>query len=63
MTKSRFRKKNNEAILDVEEYGVLCMTCSASISDGSEDKKDVMYTSKESYLWVPIIAYLVKKSR
>jgi len=62
MIKSKSRKKNDEAILDVEEYGILCMTCSWHFTENYEENKEVIYTSKESYLWVPIIAYLVKET-
>lgn len=62
MLKSKSRKKNDEAILDVEEYGILCMTCAWQMTENFDQNKEVLYTSKESYLWVPIIAYLVKET-
>jgi hypothetical protein len=62
MIRSKSRKKNDEAILDVEEYGILSMTCSSLIPESQMQTKNVIYTSKESYLWVPIIAYLVRET-
>jgi hypothetical protein len=62
MIRSKSRKKNDEAILDVEEYGILSMTCSSLIPESQIQTKNVIYTSKESYLWVPIIAYLVRET-
>lgn len=56
------RKKNNEAVLDVEEFGILLMTCSTKVDNDPNDNKEAIYTSKESYLWVPIISYLVKET-
>lgn len=62
MSLSRNRKKNNEAILDVEEYGVLCMTCPYLIDQEELKEGNFIYTSKEAYLWVPIISHLVKET-
>ena len=62
MSIDRKRKKNNEAILDVEEYGILCMTCPYTIDEQLIREGNFIYTSKEAYLWVPIISYLVRET-
>lgn len=62
MSLEQLINERNEAILKVDEYGLLCMTTPYVDTDsGEEPSSEVLYTSKQSYMWVPILAYIVEK--
>lgn len=62
MSLEQLINERNEAILKVDEYGLLCMTTPYLSPDTQLDpNSQLLYTSKQSYMWVPILAYVVEK--
>lgn len=62
MSLEQLINERNEAILKVDEYGLLCMTTPYMPPEAKEDPNEsLLYTSKQSYMWVPILAYIVEK--
>lgn len=62
MSLEQLINERNEAILKVDEYGLLCMTTPyvPPEEEGSSANKELLFTSKQSYMWVPILAYIVE---
>lgn len=61
MSLEQLINERNEAILKVDEYGLLCMTTPyVPIGEELESGKELLYTSKQAYMWVPILAYIVE---
>lgn len=53
---------DNEVMLSLEEFGILCFTNSHNLGDEVNNHMEVVLASRESYLWVPVISYLLKKT-
>ncbi|MDW3210442.1 MAG: hypothetical protein R8N23_11275 [Reichenbachiella sp.] len=63
MSLEQLINERNEAILKVDEYGLLCMTTPYLPPEQTEDpSKELLYTSKQAYMWVPILAYIVENA-
>ncbi|UXX78573.1 hypothetical protein N7E81_14525 [Reichenbachiella carrageenanivorans] len=61
MSLEQLINERNEAILKVDEYGLLCMTTPYMPPEVKHDpSKQLLYTSKQAYMWVPILAYIVE---
>ncbi|MGL1888272.1 MAG: hypothetical protein OCD76_17280 [Reichenbachiella sp.] len=54
------RDSEQEVLLSLEEFGILCFTNSFYLDDEIKNKMEVVFTSKPSYFWVPVIAHLIK---
>ncbi len=52
----------NEVMLSLEEFGILCFTNSFYLDDEINNHMDVLLTSRQSYFWVPIISHLIKNT-
>lgn len=52
----------NEVMLSLEEFGVLCFTNSYYLDDELNNHMDALLTSRQSYFWVPVIAHLIKNT-
>ncbi|MEO9966563.1 MAG: hypothetical protein ABJF11_12275 [Reichenbachiella sp.] len=62
MSLEQLINERNEAILKVDEYGLLCMTTPYLPPEVKDDPaSQILYTSKQSYMWVPILTYIVEK--
>ena len=53
--------ERDESILKVDEYGLLCMTTPYLAPEEKLSGETLLYTSKQAYMWVPILAHLVEK--
>lgn len=61
MSLEKLINQRDEAILKVDEYGLLCMTTPFMAGSDPSNTGEFLYTSKQTYMWVPILAYIVEK--
>lgn len=54
------KETEQEELLSLEEFGILCFTNSFYLDDEINNKMEVVFTSKPSYFWVPVISHLIK---
>lgn len=53
---------DSEAILSLEEFGILCFTNSYYLDDELKNGVEVVLTSRQSYFWVPVFCHMIKKT-
>ena len=54
---------DSEVPLTLEEFGVLCFTNSYYLDDELSNHMEVVFTSSQSYFWVPVLAHLIKNTK